>query len=447
MDRSTGRGPPAAGGRAGPAGRPATADRAVGAPTGLPVPRRCLAGGRRWPRSDRAAGGDAGGPDPASSWLRVGLARWPWAGLAALAPILAFADELGDLLPLDIDGEAARSRSNLPQNNWASDLVVTAMLVAAVAMAAVVAGTVLGLAPPGDPGPGHRVGPAAWCGPRPGSGVPRACSAPPAEPRPAAGSRPSRTDRDADAAAVRHPAAVRLPTIGQGDLVIPGATSGGATTGSGTRSSMTDPRAGPRPPPSPPGGCSSTPGIVCCRSGSSAVVVAWSSSIGWWGLALAAIGRRPDLRWMTARRQWRLWRWGIGPGPHRRLVRQLVNRQHHRAGAGQGPGRRGDPQSFFERRRGLATVRITVGRGRSCRSRFLPLAEAEAVRDLSPVPPGRERPSGLDVTPPTPLPGAPRRPLLAVDGRAGNLRRKLGKPLTGGWRHRLPPLLLLALVH
>ncbi|MEL6986177.1 MAG: PH domain-containing protein, partial [Actinomycetota bacterium] len=45
--------------------------------------------------------------------VKIGLARWPWAGLAALAPLFALAGEFGDLLPIDIDGEQL-IEDNLP---------------------------------------------------------------------------------------------------------------------------------------------------------------------------------------------------------------------------------------------------------------------------------------------------------------------------------------------
>ena len=98
-------------------------------------------------------------------------------------------------------------------------------------------------------------------------------------------------------------------------------------------------------------------------------------TLGWWALlALLAV----PLEWLLARRRWRLRRWSLSSGRVAESY-ELVNR--HTAEF--------DPikaqtvsvrRSFFERRRGLATVRIETADGHLAVP-LIGLDEATAVRD------------------------------------------------------------------
>lgn len=298
--------------------------------------------------------------------VKVGLARWPWAGLAALAPLFVVAGELGDLLPVDIDGEQL-IEDNLP------DEVGRALVLAVIGLALVgiVIGAVLGvilqvvqrLVTDWD----LRLT-------RNASGLRRTAGL------------LSRTSRAStlnriqamriDETPMQRLFGIRrlaLPTIGEGDLVIPGATADEVTR---IRAEVF----GDAPPPPLDRTISPLAVFLAVRNrvlGTIPLTALAVATIGWWGLAvLAAI----PLGWLTARRQWRLRRWGITDDRVAELL-ELINRQTAEIELikAQTVTVR---QSFFERRRGLATVAVTTAEGHLAVP-LIPIEEAKAARDLA----------------------------------------------------------------
>lgn len=297
--------------------------------------------------------------------VRVGLARWPWAGLAALAPVLAFADEISDILPLTIDEERLLGE-NLPEE--LGGRLATAVVV--LVLAAVVIGTLLGLVLQVV-----RVLVTEWNLRlvRTSTGLRRTAGL------------LSRTSR---ASTLRRIQAVRtqetpmqrlfgirqltLPTIGSGDLVIPGATVA-------EQRRIRDEVFAAVPEPRLDRRISPRWIFVTTRNRLLALAVAVAGavlSVGWWGLVLA-VAAPPT--WLATRRQWRLWWWGIAPD---RIIesRELVDRSTMELELVKAQAV-DVTRSFFERRRGLATVRIRLAEG-DLSVPFLPEAEAAAVRDL-----------------------------------------------------------------
>ncbi len=330
--------------------------------------------------------------------VRIGVARWPWAGLAALAPLIAFAGEIGELLPVDIDGESL-IEDNVP-NEVGRDQAVA---IVGFVVAGLVIGALLGIALQVV-----RQLVTDWELRllRTSTGLRRTAGL---------FSRTSRASTLSRVQAVRVEETpmqrafgfgrLSLPTIGQGDLVVPGATpvecadirqlvlAGSLEAAPAVRAAGDlngDPRAGLDGRPE--GGAGAVPDIVLDRRISPAfiflavrnqalfllpVTVIVVATLGWWGLlVLLAV----PLRWLTARRQWRLRRWGLTRDLASERL-ELVNRV-----TGEVPLLKAQTvqvrQSFFERRRGLATVRFNTADGHLAVP-LIPLAEAEAARDLA----------------------------------------------------------------
>jgi putative membrane protein len=297
--------------------------------------------------------------------VRVGLARWPWAGLAALVPVLAFADDLSDLLSLPIDEERLLGE-NLPEDLGGRLATTVVVLV----LAAVVVGTLLGLVLQVV-----RVLVTEWnlrlvrtsTGFRRTAGLLSTTSR-------------ASTRRRIQAVRTEETPMQRLlgirqltlPTIGSGDLVIPGAT---AAEQRRIRDEVFD----AVPEPELDRRISPRWVFVTTRNRLLALAVAIATAVllvGWWGLVLV-VSAPPT--WLATRRQWRLWWWGIAPD---RIIesRELVDRRTLELELVKAQAV-DVTRSFFERRRGLATVRIRLAEG-DLSVPFLPEAEAAAVRDL-----------------------------------------------------------------
>ncbi len=298
--------------------------------------------------------------------VKIGLARWPWAGLAALAPLFVVAGELGDLVPIDIDGEQL-IEDNLP------DEVGRALVLAVIGfvLAGLVIGAVLGvilqvvqrLVTDWD----LRLT-------RNASGLRRTAGL------------LSRTSRAStlnriqamriDETPMQRLFGIRrlaLPTIGEGDLVIPGATTEEVAR---IRAEVFGDA-----PPAPLDRRISPLAIFLAVRNRVLVTIPLTvlavATVGWWGLAvLAAI----PLGWLTARRQWRLRRWGITDDRVAELL-ELINRQTAEIELVKAQTVTVS-QSFFERRRGLATVAVTTAEGYLAVP-LIPLEEAMAARDLA----------------------------------------------------------------
>ncbi|MEL6985295.1 MAG: PH domain-containing protein, partial [Actinomycetota bacterium] len=164
-----------------------------------------------------------------------------------------------------------------------------------------------------------------------------------------------------------------LPTIGEGDLVIPGTTA----------AEVERIRAEVFPGvPAPPLDRRISPLYVFLAVRTRVLVTIPATaiavlSLGWWGLVVPVI---IPLGWLAARRQVRLRRWGITED---RITERLefVNRQTAEVELIKAQTVQ-VRQSFFERRRGLATVRLDTAEGHLAVP-LIPIAEARAVRDLA----------------------------------------------------------------
>ncbi len=298
--------------------------------------------------------------------VRIGAARWPWAGLAALAPLAAFASEIGDLLPIDIDGEAI-IEDNLP-DDFGRELVAAAI---AFILIGVAVGALLGVTLQII-----RQLVTEWnlrlirtsTGLRRTAGLFSTTS------------RASTLNRiqglRIDETPMQRLLGIRrlsLPTIGQGDLVVPGVTPAELST-------IRDEVLPNRPAVPLDRRIDRRFVFLAVRNQVLSAVpltIIGVVAVGWWGLAVLAF--IPN-RWLTARRQWRLRRWGVtDDGVAERL--EFVNRQTAEYELFKAQTVRVS-QSFFERRRGLATVRIDTAEGHLAVP-LIPLAEAEAARDLT----------------------------------------------------------------
>lgn len=163
-----------------------------------------------------------------------------------------------------------------------------------------------------------------------------------------------------------------LPTIGEGDLTIPGTTDDELDR---IREIVFGPEAGPMPLDR---GISPLWVFVGTRNaavGAAALAFGLWFVIGWWSVGI--LGFIP-IEWLMLRRQWRLRRWGISDDRLAESLRfvtlrtaeqDLIKAQTVTV-----------EQSFFERRRGLATVRIELAEGHLAVP-FIDLADAEAARD------------------------------------------------------------------
>lgn len=298
--------------------------------------------------------------------VKIGLARWPWAGLAALAPLFAVAGEFGDLLPIDIDGERL-IEDNLPEEVGRALVAAVIGFVLIGLLIGAVLGVILqvlqGLVTDWD----LRLI-------RNASGLRRTAGL------------LSRTSRAStlnriqalriDETPMQRAFGIRrlaLPTIGEGDLVIPGAT---ASEVEGIRAEVF-----PDVPP-PPLDRRISPLYVFLAVRTRVLVAIPATaiailSLGWWGLVVPII---IPLGWLEARRQVRLRRWGVTEDRVSERL-EFVNRQTAEIELIKAQTVQ-VRQSFFERRRGLATVRVDTAEGHLAVP-LIPIDEARAVRDLA----------------------------------------------------------------
>ncbi|MGB5757775.1 MAG: PH domain-containing protein, partial [Acidimicrobiales bacterium] len=296
--------------------------------------------------------------------VRIGISRWPWAGLVALAPLVALAEDLQTVAPFGLPDQAVVEDS-LPAEFGAELLAIALAGVLAVVVVISFLGAVLQVA---------RELVANWDlrlvqtsnGFRRTAGLL---------------SKTSKTSTFSRIQAVRTDQTpiqrllgirkLTLPTVGEGDLGVSGAFDDEVGT---VRHIVfgrpTEPAFDRR--------ISSLSIFLAVRNRVLIVVplvaLLWRP-IGWPALlALAAV----PLEWLVARRRWRLRRWSLSPTRIAEST-ELVNR--HTADIDLIKCQTVSvSQSFFERRRNLATVRITTAAGHLA----VPLidhVEAMAVRD------------------------------------------------------------------
>ena len=289
--------------------------------------------------------------------VKLGLAQSPWAGLAVIAPFLAFADEFGDVFELGL--------TSVSGTEWDASRLVYALLTL------LVVGTILSMV--------LQVGREVvtnWnltltqtpSGLRRTSGL------------------FSRVSRAASTARVQrlstHQSPLRrligfrrvsLPTIGAGDLSMSGCTDDEVARirelvlDTDERVTQLDRRISPL--------------AVFLEVRNTTLVLAPVVAIlvvlfGWWGTALLVL---LPIVWLVARRYNRNFRWGVS-------ARGLARTSHVLSVATTEVAMRKAQtvivrQSFFERRRGLATLEVATARG----GLTIPLIdqdEARAVRDV-----------------------------------------------------------------
>lgn len=287
----------------------------------------------------------------------LGVAQSPWAGLAVIGPLLAFADDLGGAFDIGID-----SPFDGP------DLVASRLfwMIAVV----FVLGTLLSLV--------LQVGREVITNwdltlARTPSGLRRSSGL------------FSRVSRASSFARVQrlgtHQSPIKraigfrrvsLPTIGEGDLSLPGCTDKEIQR---IRSLVLDPdeivteldrRVSPMAV------------FLEVRNATifiAPVVAVLIITFGWWGTLLLAV---LPVVWLIARRHNRSFRWGLsGGGLARRSCLVSVATSEVALRKAQSAVLR---QSFFERRRGLATVEVATAKG-SLAVPMIGVAEARALRD------------------------------------------------------------------
>ncbi len=297
--------------------------------------------------------------------VRIGATRWPWAGLVALAPLVALLDDVSDFLPGDLVDEEQLVENNIPAE-VGSQLVVFLLLglLVAVAIGALL-GTALQIV---------REVVTNWdmqllrtsTGFRRTSGLLSTTS------------RASTIQRIQAVQTDQTPAQrlfgirkLTLPTIGEGDLSVPGATEEELAE---IRSIVFGSPAGP-----PLDRMISPLSIFLAVRNRVLTTVPLTAiavlTVGWWGLVvLAAV----PLQWLIARRRWRLRRWGLSRS-HIAESYELVNR--HTAELEMIKAQTVSVRrSLFERRRGLATVRIETAEGYLAVP-LIPVIDANSVRD------------------------------------------------------------------
>ena len=309
--------------------------------------------------------------------VRIGASRWPWAGLVALAPLFAVLDDLLDFLPFGVEDGEELLPGNLPSEFGAS-LILTLV---AIALAVLVFGAILGMALQIA-----RSVVSNWdmklikteTGLRRTAGLFSTTS------------KASTLNRIQAVQTDQTPAQrifgiqkLTLPTIGEGDIGVPGATedeltvirnlvfAGGPAGHQGEQASV--------PPPANDRMISRLMIFLAVRNAVVVavlllVVLALATKL-WWSLVVLAW---VPFQWLIARRQWRLRRWSLTPH-HIAESYELVN--SHTAEIDLIKAQTVSvTRSFFERRRGLATVRIGTAEGYLAVP-LITVEEAHAVRD------------------------------------------------------------------
>lgn len=293
---------------------------------------------------------------------RVGATKIPWAGLVALAPLIALGNELGDLVGISVDPDDIADNGFFAEVSPAATLAIVAALLAVV--------TVIGA--------GLQVARellTSWnltlvlskSGLRRTAGLVNTTSTASTLRR-----IQSVTTDDTPPQRWLGITQVGLRTVGAGDLVLPGTTDGERATLRRLTLGTTSPPPLDRP---------ISRWFVFLRTRNAAALVApvvsigWFTELRWWALlGLVAV----VLAWLAARRRWRLRRWGITDD---RIAESYALYARHTAEIRLVKAQSVSVnQSFFERRKGLATVRMDTAEGYLAIP-LIALADAQAVRD------------------------------------------------------------------
>jgi putative membrane protein len=293
---------------------------------------------------------------------RSGATKIPWAGLVALAPLIALGNELGDLFGVDVDPD------DIADNGYFSTMSPAATIAIAVGLPVVV--TVVGV--------GLQVVRellTSWnltlvlsnTGLRRTAGLLNTTSTASTLRRVQ-----SVTTDDTPPQRWLGMTEVGLRTVGAGDLVLPATTEDEHEALRRLTLGATSP---------PPLDRSISRWFVFLRTRNAAVLAApivalgWFMGLRWWALlGFATVA----LAWLSARRRWRLRRWGINDD---RIAESYTMYARHTAEIRLVKAQSVSvSQSFFERRKGLATVRMSTAEGHLAVP-LVALADAQAVRD------------------------------------------------------------------
>lgn len=297
-----------------------------------------------------------------SELVRVGLTTAPWGGLAVLAPLLAFGDEIGQL-----GGLGAWIDARMDDLGQASDGSAPTFAAALIALAAAVTvfGAALGIV---------REVMTNWelTITRTPSGLRRTAGLLSTTSRSSTLRRVQIVSTTDNAIQRRLGfTQLRLQVHGDNDLVLPGALPAEVADLRSLVLGVTEPTDLDR-------GISGAYVFLAVRNTvvivAAAAIVAWFA-VGWWALlTVAAV----PVRWLGARERWRRHRWGVAGGRvavaagwfgHRSAEAEFVKAQAVTVS-----------QSFFERRRRLATVDLRTADG-AITVPLIPLDVARALRD------------------------------------------------------------------
>lgn len=299
--------------------------------------------------------------------VRIGVTAWPWTGLVVLASLATVGNQLGDVVPLEVD------RDTVLDDRFAVEfspaVVGYAVLFLVVLLLLVtILGAVLQVA---------REIVTNWdlqlmrtsTGLRRTAGLLNKTSKASTISR-IQGLQTDRTPAEGFVGITK----VTLPTIGDGDINLPGATEDELGT-------LREILFGHRVAPSFDRGISPLYIFLAVRNavvGVTIVVAAGGIVLGSWWVLLGYL--IVPLRWLEARRRWRLRRWSMAD---HRLAESYQFVNAHTAELDLVKTQTASvSQSFFERRRGLATVRVETAEG-FLAVPLIPLAEATEVRDVA----------------------------------------------------------------
>ena len=304
--------------------------------------------------------------------VRVGATRWPWAGLVALFPLLALLDDLQGILPLDFLDEEVIFEGSLPSGSGPRVAGLLVLVVVVVLVVGAVLGTLLQIV---------REVVTNWdlkllrteTGLRRTAGLLNTTS------------RASTLSRIQSIETNQTPAQrffgirrLNLPTIGDGDIAIPGAVDEEISTVRDLTFGARADANGIVEPPALDRMISRLAVFLATRNAVAMIIPIFGLAffqVRWWALLVLAV---VPFQWLVARRRWRLRRWSISDwqiAESHELVSKhtaevdLIKTQTVTVS-----------RSFFERRRGLATVWVETAEG-ALTVPLITVDEANAVRD------------------------------------------------------------------
>lgn len=299
--------------------------------------------------------------------VRIGLTAWPWTGLVVLASLLTVADDIGGLIPFDINEEEVFGDRFDPDIGPA--LIGYVLLFALLMLVAVtVLGAVLQIA---------REILTNWDMQliRTSTGFRRTSGLLSKTSKASTLSRIQAVQTDqTPAQRLVGITKLTLPTIGEGDINVPGATEEEVANVREILFSNAE-------PPKFDRGISRLYVFLAVRNATITTaigVIAGIIALGDWRVVIAMLV--VPFRWLEARRRWRLRRWSL---TDRHLSESYEFLNKHTAELDLLKTQTASVnQSFFERRRGLATVRVETAEGHLAVP-LIPVEQANAVRDLA----------------------------------------------------------------